>query len=135
MKIFVSAVVSAFFSSAVYADSPFSIEVNTAQSVESGCNLSFFINNEMDLDLNSAIFETVILDTSGHVSQLSLFDFGTLPANRTRVRQFLISGTQCDAIGHILFNGATTCEGKDLTPKICDKALSLSSRTHIEVSG
>lgn len=135
MKIFVSAVVSVFVSSAAYAESTLSIEVNTAQSVDNGCNLSFLIQNGMDLDLSSAIFETVILDTSGHVSQLSLFDLGTLPANRTRVRQFVMSGTQCDAIGHILFNGATACEGQDLTPQVCDKALSLTSRTHIEVSG
>lgn len=135
MKTLVSALFGAFFASAGLAESPLSIEVNTAQSVESGCNLSFLIQNEMDLDLNSAIFETVILDTSGHVSQLSLFDFGLLPAQRTRVRQFLMSGTACDSIGHILFNGAATCAGEEVTPQVCDRALVVSSRTHIEVSG
>ncbi|MFV0491688.1 MAG: hypothetical protein ACK5M4_07705 [Pseudorhodobacter sp.] len=111
------------------------IEVNAAQSVENGCNLSFLVENSLDSDIAGAVFETVIFNAEGQVARMTLFDFGALPAGRPRVRQFVLGGQGCDAIGRILFNGAQSCTGEGLTPAACEAALKLQSRTNIEVAG
>lgn len=72
------------------------IELNATKGVEQGCQLSFLIRNGHETDIDSAIYETVLLDTSGQVDRLTLFDFGELPAGRPRVRQFVVPGTGCD---------------------------------------
>lgn len=112
-----------------------SVELNAAQPQEEACKLSFVVVNSHDEDIGKAVFETVIFDASGQVNRLTLFDFGVLPQGRPRVRQFVIPGTPCDAIGQILFNGAQTCESGGLGPDACTRDLGLTSRTEIEVVG
>lgn len=111
------------------------IEINAAQSVENGCNLSFLVENALDRDITDAVFETVLFDAEGQVARMTLFDFGTLPAGRPRVRQFVLEGQDCKAIGRILFNGAQSCTGEGLEPAACEDGLRLRSRTAIEVTG
>ena len=110
-----------------------SVELNAAQQQEQGCKLSFLITNAHADDISKAIFETVIFDAEGQVNRLTLFDFGTLPAGRPRVRQFVIPGAACDGIGQVLFNGAETCDGAGTGA--CTTGLTLSTRTGIEVTG
>lgn len=109
------------------------IELNAAQQMDQGCKLSFLVTNTHAADIDKAVYETVIFDANGQVSRLTLFDFGSLPSSRPRVRQFVIPGTACDAIGQVLFNGAQTCDGA--TAGACAKDLTLSTRTGIEVTG
>ncbi|RYH02532.1 hypothetical protein EU805_07855 [Salipiger sp. IMCC34102] len=112
------------------------IELNAASESTGGdCTLSFIIENRLPSDIDSAVFETVLFDASGQVDRLTLFDFGTLPQGRPRVRQFSMPGTSCDGIGRILFNGANTCESADAGPDACDAGLELATRTEIEVIG
>lgn len=111
------------------------IELNTARSVESGCELSFLATNGHDGDVEAAVFEAVLFDTEGRVERLTLLDFGTLPAGRPRVRQFVLPETNCEALGEVLFNGATDCAAGDLGPGACTAGLELRSRTEIGVIG
>lgn len=119
--------------SAQDAEPHLNVELNAAQQQDQGCKLSFLITNGHAEDITKAIFETVIFDAEGQVNRLTLFDFGTLPAGRPRVRQFVIPGAACDSIGQVLFNGANTCDGAG--PDACTKGLTLGSRTDIEVTG
>ena len=135
MRRIATALLCATLATPALAEHALSIEINAAQSTDSGCNLSFLVSNDLGQPLSSAIFETVFFDTQGQVFQLSLFDFGHLPAGKPRVRQFLMSNMQCGQIGQILFNGATSCEGEGLTPRACEDGLKLSTRTDVEVSG
>lgn len=113
-----------------------SIELNAATDAQSGgCTMSFLIENGHDADIAKAVFETVLFDTDGQVERLTLFDFGELPQDRPRVRQFTIPGKQCAGFGRILFNGANTCETVDLGAGACTEGLTLGSRTDIEVLG
>jgi len=111
------------------------IELNTAQTTDTGCALTFVITNGLSSQIDSAIFETVLFDTKGQVNRLTLFDFGTLPPARPRVRQFVIDQMQCADLGRVLFNGANACKGTDLDTSRCDKALTPTTRTEIEVIG
>lgn len=119
------------------ADTPpaaISLELNAQEQTERGCKLSFLARNGTGGDIDAAVYETVLFDSTGQVDRLTLFDFGALPANKPRLRQFVVPGLQCDALGQVLINGAATCEagaGAD----VCTKALTLSSRTDVEMMG
>ena len=67
----------------------------------------------------------MLFDTSGQVDRLTLFDFGTLPAGRPRVRQFTVSGITCEGLGQILINGAHTCDAASLDDNACEAGLIL----------
>jgi len=110
------------------------VELNTAQTTQGGCRLSFLIQNEHAAEI-SVVFETVLFTAEGGVNQLTLFDFGALPSNRPRVRQFDVPGVTCEGLGSILINGATSCEAGDLGPAICTDSLMLKTRTSIEMLG
>ena len=112
-----------------------SLELNTTKSVESGCQLSFLIENGHDTDIDAAVYETVLLNTEGQVDRLTLFDFGALPAGRPRVRQFVVPGTGCEGLGQILINGANRCEAGGAESDLCTKGLELRSRSDVEVIG
>lgn len=111
------------------------IELNTAKTIGGACRLSFLIQNELPEDITKAVFETVLFDGAGAVNQLTLFDFGVLPSQRPRVRQFDVAGLACEDLGSILINGATACEAGNLPSDVCGQSLELNSRTDTKVIG
>jgi len=112
-----------------------SIELNALDSEEGACRISFLIQNGHAADIAQAVYETVLFDQAGGVERLTLFDFGTLPAARPRVRQFLVPGLDCAQLGRVLINGAETCTGEGLPPEACTDGLELRSRTDVEILG
>ena len=74
------------------------------------------------------VYEVVLFDGAGAVSQLTLLDFEDLPASRPRVRQFAFPGKACSDISRILINGAETCTGEGLGDGACTDTLDLKSR-------
>lgn len=111
-----------------------SVALNAAQPAAEGCKLPFVVMNT-HADIDTALLEAVIFDAGGQVDRLTLFDLGTLPQGRPRVRQFVIPGAACDGIGQILFNGAQACAGDGVTPAVCAQSLQVGSQTGIKVSG
>lgn len=111
------------------------LELNGVQDVGTACRLTFLVQNETGAAIDQSVFETVVFDTSGNVVTLSLFDFRELPAERPRVRQFELPGMACDSLGQVLINGAHSCLVAASESKICDQALSLSSRHRVELLG
>ena len=112
-----------------------SIELNAIKPTDGGCTLTFLAQNGHDSAIDKVVYETVLFDTSGQVDRLTLFDFGTLPAGRPRVRQFTVSGITCEGLGQILINGAHTCDAASLDDNACEAGLILETRTEIEVIG
>lgn len=100
-----------------------------------GCRLTFVIRNHLDAPIDKLVFETVLFDGAGQVATLTLFDFGSLPESRPRVRQFDVADLPCADIGQVLVNGIGTCEGADLAPERCLEGLRLSSDADTEVLG
>ena len=121
--------------SAETADPSLSLELNAVQDAGEACRLTFLVNNETGLEIDKAVFETVIFDTTGGVVSLSLFNFRDLPAARPRVRQFEVPDVACDTVGKVLINGANSCVVDGAESEICNKALSLSSRLAVELLG
>lgn len=121
--------------SAEDASPQLSLELNSVQDVGGACRLSFLAQNRTGVEIDEAVFETVIFDTSGGVVSLSLFDFRKLPADRPRVRQFDLPDTACDTVGQALINGANTCVVAGADSDVCDNALSLNSRVSVGLIG
>ncbi len=111
------------------------IELNAVKSNEGGCMLTFLVTNGHASQIEKVVYETVLFDSAGQVDRLTLFDFGTLPPGRPRVRQFSVPGIACDDLSQVLINGAHTCEAPDLADTACEVGLILETRTKIEVIG
>lgn len=111
------------------------IELNAVKSNEGGCTLTFLVTNGHASQIEKVVYETVLFDSAGQVDRLTLFDFGTLPPGRPRVRQFSVPGIACDALSQVLINGAHTCEAPNLADSACEAGLILNTRTKIEVIG
>lgn len=112
-----------------------SIELNAAEAMEGACKLSFLVENSHASDVAGAVYEAVLFDTDGGVERLTLFDFGTLPAGRPRVRQFAVPGLSCDKLGRVLINGTQSCDAPGLGEDACSKGLELKSRIAVEMIG
>ncbi|MCG7624177.1 hypothetical protein [Epibacterium sp. Ofav1-8] len=110
------------------------IELNALQDQGGACRLSFLATNARNTDIEEAVYEIVLFDRSGGVMMLTLFDFRDLPAGRPRVRQFDLPETACADVGRVLLNGASRCQSAGEST-ICEEALSLSSRTDVELLG
>lgn len=112
-----------------------SIELNAIKDGDNSCALTFMVINGHDKEIGKAVYETVLFNGDGQVDRLTLFDFGTLPPGRPRVRQFSVGGMTCGNLGQILINGSHTCDATDLAEGACEKDLQLNSRTDVEVIG
>lgn len=112
-----------------------SVELNAVQTADNACTMSFMITNGLDRQIDSLVYETVLFNEDGQVNRLTLFDFGTLPPARPRVRQFSVQDVTCEELGRVLLNGASRCTGDGLPDGICTNVLVPSSRTSIEVLG
>lgn len=127
----------AFVATPVLAQDPaepgLSIELNTAQTTDATCTLTFVVINGHSTAIDKLIYETVLFDSTGQVNRLTLFDFAKLPPALPRVRQFALAGTPCDMLGRVLFNGVNTCSAAD--EAACHSPLTATSRTDIEVLG
>jgi hypothetical protein len=106
------------------------LDLNTVSQLDGACRMTF--TGRADPGVEALVVETVLFDTSGGVSLMTLFDFGSLPAQKTRVRQFDLPNTQCGSVGQVLFNGIDSCTGAGCAAG----ALSVGSRiAQIEVLG
>lgn len=94
-----------------------SVELNTLTQLEGACRLTFYAGNTLGSDIDALSLEAVIFTTEGEVERLTLFDLGTLPEGRPRVRQFDLPGLPCDEVGQVLVNGLAACEGEGLRPE------------------
>ena len=108
-----------------------SLELNAAQPSDKGCRLTFVVNNSLGADLSKAAFEIALFDDTGVVDRLTVLDFKELPAGKTRVTRFDLSGTDCGKISRVLVNSATECVGSGVEPAACMRSLKTASKAGI----
>lgn len=111
------------------------IELNGVQDVGGACRLTFLAQNKTGSDIEKAVFETVVFDTTGTVVKLSLFDFQSLPSQRPRVRQFDVRSMNCENLGQALINGTSSCLIDGTQSDLCETSLKLDSRIDVELLG
>lgn len=110
-----------------------SIELNKITQADAACRMVFMLRNDTAKQVESLVYETVLIGKDGNVQLLTLFDFRDAPVGATRVRQFDIPDTQCDGIGQILFNDVHSCKSGDQQSELCVSAARVSSRVDMEV--
>lgn len=108
-----------------------SIELNDAVDVNNGCRLSYVATNNAGVLLDKASFDVFTFNAEGKVAQSLVFQFGRLPAGKTKVVQFDLAGQPCASISRLLVNDINECvaEGKGST--LCIDNLQTSTRTPI----
>jgi hypothetical protein len=110
------------------------LDLNRLDEGEGACRLTFVADNAL-APLSALVLETVIFDRAGRVAALTLFDFGDLPADRRRVRQFDVAGIACADVAQVLVNGVASCAGDGLDASACAAALAITgSAPGVEVA-
>jgi hypothetical protein len=110
------------------------IELNKVQQSQDGCRLSFVAVNGMGTDLETTAMEVVFFDAGDVVSEMLLLDFGRLPADKTKVVEFVLQQQDCGQISRVLVNDVVECssaEEPNMT-RDCFSALKTSNKAEIE---
>lgn len=112
-------------------DKALSIELNDAADLNGGCRLSYVALNETGVLLDKTSFDVFTFDGQGKVAQSLVFEFGRLPAGKTKVVQFDLADQPCATISRLLINDITECIVEGTNATICIDALKTTTRTSI----
>jgi hypothetical protein len=108
-------------------------QLNNAQTVEGGCQLTFAIRNDTGAEIDKSSYNMAIINPQGQVSTLITFEFKPFPLGKTRFQQFSLSGQPCDSISGIAINDFSECTGADGTAlPVCEENMAESSKTDIQ---
>lgn len=107
------------------------LELNAAQPSDKGCRFTFVVTNNLGAELGKAAFEIALFNAAGVVDRLTVLDFKDLPAGKTKVTRFDLSGADCAKVSRVLINQATDCSGQGIDSATCLKALRTESRSGI----
>ena len=113
----------------------FSLQLNSAQTIENACRLTFVVDNQTEKDISELVFETVLFSQQGEVIFFTLFDFGEVPYGTPRVRQFDVPGYSCEDVKQVLINGIDKCVFSNSAVAECKLKLETSSRSEIGFIG
>ncbi|ACP26213.1 hypothetical protein NGR_c24560 [Sinorhizobium fredii NGR234] len=111
------------------------VELNEIAPSEKGCKLTFVAGNGLQQSLSKVSFEFVLFDQKGLVERMAVLDFRDLPAGKTKVRQFDLSGTKCEAVKSLLINDAPACVGEGVDKGACMTGLKTGSKSAVDLKG
>ncbi len=117
------------------AASALTIELNAIAPSEKGCKLTFVAGNGLQQSLSKVSFQFVLFDQKGLVERMAVLDFRDLPAGKTKVRQFDLPGTKCEAVKSLLINDAPACVGEGIDKGACMTGLKTGSKSAVELKG
>ncbi|MPZ40039.1 MAG: hypothetical protein GEU95_18680 [Rhizobiales bacterium] len=100
------------------------VELNTLESTESQCRMTFVIENK-SAALESLKLDLVVFNTESVVYRRLITEMGPVRAGRTIVKTFAID-TKCAQVGAVLVNDVSACVPGE--PNSCLDGLALSSR-------
>lgn len=109
-----------------------SLQLNTLETVERGCRLTFVMHNGLGQAIEALGVELALFAPDGGVSAIIALDAGALPAKKTQVQRFVAPDVACADIARVLLNDLTRCDGEGLSPAFCIARLRVSSRVDQE---
>ena len=133
----IASVFSTLFSvcNAELLEQKFSLQLNSVQTIENSCRLTFVVDNQTEKDISELVFETVLFSQQGEVIFFTLFDFGEVPYGIPRVRQFDVPSYSCEDVNQVLINGIDKCVFSNIGVEECRLKLETSSRSEIGFLG
>jgi hypothetical protein len=114
------------------AQAGLSLELNRLEQNGAACRATLVAKNGFEASLDETAFELVMFDKAGLISLMTVFDFGALPAGKTRVQRFDLPQTSCPELTRILINGVSRCAGTGIDVSRCEANLSTNNRAGIE---
>ncbi|EDQ32861.1 hypothetical protein HPDFL43_07929 [Hoeflea phototrophica DFL-43] len=108
-----------------------SLELNRLEQNGAACRATLVAKNGFENNLDETAFELVMFDKAGLISLMTVFDFGALPAGKTRVQRFDLPQTSCPDLTRILINGVSRCAGTGIDVSRCEMNLSTNNRAGI----
>lgn len=116
---------------ALAQDGELSLELNKAETVEAGCRLTYVLHNETGSSISGHSVSVAVFDAQGVFDRHLVFRFGGIGDGRTKIQQFDLVGTPCEAISRLLVEGITECRAEDGSDIDCAQALVARSATDI----
>jgi hypothetical protein len=108
---------------------PLRLELNRLEPREPGCRVWFVVNNPAAEPLDPLRLDLVLFGRDGVILRRLAVDVGPLPAGRTVVRIFDVTGQPCEGIGQLLLNDLLACGGTEPAQRAaCTDRLALASR-------
>ena len=101
------------------------LELNTVESVQNRCRMTFLIENKREQAIESFKLDLVVLDTNNTMQRRTLIELAPIRQSKTMIRTFDIE-QDCGKVGSILVNDVTACSPGDAAA--CLDQLALSSR-------
>lgn len=94
---------------AALADSTVSVELNKLEPNGEACRAYLLVKNDAGAAFETLKLDLVLFDTDGVVAKRLAVETAPLPAGKTSLKVFDITGQPCDGIGRILLNDVLTC--------------------------
>jgi hypothetical protein len=107
------------------ADEKILVELNSVETADNRCRVSFVIENKSDTVIETLKLDLVAFATDGGILRRLITEMGPVRGAKTMVRTFPIDA-ECRQIGAILVNDVTACAPGE--PGACLDGLGLSSR-------
>jgi hypothetical protein len=101
------------------------LELNTAESADTRCRLTFVIENKTERALDSFKLDLALFNPEGIIQRRMVIEMGPVRGQKTTVKTFSAEG-DCSQVGAILINDVTACAPPD--PGACLDGLTLNSR-------
>jgi hypothetical protein len=109
--------------------SPLRIELNRLEAREGACRVWLVLNNGGSEAVDPFRLDLVIFGKDAVVSRRLAVDAGPLPAGRTVVRLFDLTGQGCDTVGSVLLNDILLCGSQEAEARAaCVARVALASR-------
>jgi hypothetical protein len=117
-------------SSAYTEEADFEIELNTVKPVQNECRVVFVAVNRLGVQIDKMAVEIGVFDEKGIFSDMVVFDFGRLPAGKTKVVQYDLP-RQCTSISRLLLNSVKECTGQKDMRQECEDRIRTRSLVNI----
>ena len=108
-------------------DQPVSLQLNKLEPDGGSCRAYLVVENGSDSAFESLQLDLVMFDGEGIVAKRLAVETAPLPAGKTSVKVFGISGLACGDIGRVLLNGVLACEDQGGERDDCLRQLATDS--------
>lgn len=108
-----------------------SLELNKAETVESGCRLTYVLRNDTGSGLAGLSVAAAVFDAAGVFDRRVLFRFGGIGAGRAKVQQFDLVGLPCRGLSRLLIEEVGDCAPASGSAPDCAALLDVTSGTAI----
>src|SRR5690349_14250262 len=83
------------------SQTPIALELNRLEAREGACRAVFLIRNPGPA-IDELRIDFALFDRSGVITRRIAVDLGPVPADKTQVKSFDVSGLACDGLGSVL---------------------------------